>query len=124
MLVQWRDRQVFRGWLVALAVWLPGCAGPLRTDIHDADPAAKIPALIDAARSPTEAERTALVEALGHDDAAVRMFAIESLRRVTGETLGYRAYDPPEARSEAAARWRAWLNAQQRGEEASGDGSR
>lgn len=97
---------------LAAAVVLSGCGLTLRSDIHDPDPAAKIPALVEASESPSAEELRAMVRALGHDDVAVRMFAIESLQRVTGgETRGFRAFDPPEQRDAAVERWEAWLAA-------------
>lgn len=100
--------------VVAAAV-LSGCGLTLRTDIHDPDPAAKIPALVQASEDPTAEELRAMVRALGHDDVAVRLFAIESLESATGETRGFRPYDPPERRAEAVERWQAWLTAQDGG---------
>ena len=46
-----------------------------------------------------------LVEDLQHDDALVRTVSIETLERLTGQTMGYRPYDPPARRDEAVARW-------------------
>jgi hypothetical protein len=32
-----------------------------------------------------------------------------SLQKITGQTMGYRYYDPPQERAEAVQRWRQWL---------------
>ncbi|MBK8916038.1 MAG: HEAT repeat domain-containing protein [Phycisphaerales bacterium] len=50
-----------------------------------------------------------LVPLLEDGDSAVRMMAILSLERLTGETLGYRYFDAETRRSEAVERWRAAL---------------
>lgn len=106
----------YRGLAWAAAVTLTsGCGMTLRSDIHDPDPAAKIPALVHAANRPTGEELRALVKALDHDDAAVRLFAIESLQRATGESHGFRPYDAEADRERAVARWRAWLDDQDQG---------
>ncbi len=94
---------------VTIAIGPLGCGLTLRSDIHDPDPAAKIPALVRAAEHPEPGDLAAMVAALAHDDSAVRLFAIESLTRLTGETKGYRPYDPLEARKAGYHRWRAWL---------------
>jgi hypothetical protein len=54
-----------------------------------------------------------MVEDLSSDDAAVRMFAIGGLRRLTGETFGYNYYDDEDAREPAVKKWQEWLAAQQ-----------
>ena len=50
-----------------------------------------------------------LVPLLYDGDSAVRMYAILSLEDLTGETFGYRYYDPEEERSAAIERWQAAL---------------
>ncbi|MEW6250824.1 MAG: hypothetical protein AB1716_09260 [Planctomycetota bacterium] len=52
-----------------------------------------------------------LVGLLDDEDAAVRMFAIMALQRLTGETFGYQYYAPPNSRSAAVERWRQALRA-------------
>jgi hypothetical protein len=49
------------------------------------------------------------VENLSADDAAVRMAAAGALRRLTGETLGYRFDAPASDRAAAIERWRTWV---------------
>jgi hypothetical protein len=49
-----------------------------------------------------------LVRRLEDEADAARATAIEVLEKVTGQTLGYRPADPPEARSAAVAAWEAW----------------
>ncbi|QOJ13501.1 MAG: HEAT repeat domain-containing protein [Planctomycetia bacterium] len=50
-----------------------------------------------------------LVPLLEDADSAVRMMAILSLERLTGETLGYRYFDTESRRAEAVERWRTAL---------------
>ncbi len=50
-----------------------------------------------------------LVNQLEDHDAAVRLFAIQALQRISGETLGFEYYAPPDRRATAVARWRAVL---------------
>ena len=50
-----------------------------------------------------------LIENLSSDDEAVRFAAIGALRRITGQTNGYRFDAPSSERSEGIARWKAWL---------------
>jgi hypothetical protein len=50
-----------------------------------------------------------MVKDLHSTDPAVRMFAILGLRRLTGETFGYRYFDGEDERRGAAGRWEQWL---------------
>jgi hypothetical protein len=50
-----------------------------------------------------------LVDRLTDSEPEVRMFAIVSLHKITGQTLGYRHYDPATVRAAAVGRWRSWL---------------
>ncbi len=50
-----------------------------------------------------------LVVLLGSDDPAVRLVAINSLETITGQTHGYRDYDPEPDRAAAIERWRVWV---------------
>lgn len=47
-----------------------------------------------------------LVNLLEDDDRAVRLVASLALRRLCGDDLGYRYYDPPAQRAAAVQRWR------------------
>lgn len=71
------------------------------------NPAAKLYAIERAAAKGDQSAVPKIVEQLDSDDPAVRALAIASLQRLTGETHGYRDYDPPEARRIAIERWRA-----------------
>jgi HEAT repeat protein len=92
------------GFLAAIA--LPGC-GPSATEggFDSANPAARMYAIEQAARSGDQSAIRNLIEELDSDDPAVRMLAISTLERLTGETYGYRQYDSVMQRREAIARW-------------------
>lgn len=50
-----------------------------------------------------------LIQNLTSDDPAVRLLSAEALRELTGETYGYRYFDPEWLRTPAVDRWRdAW----------------
>jgi hypothetical protein len=72
------------------------------------DPQGRTIALSRISESPTERDIPVLIESLTSADPAQRMVAIRTLERMTGETLGYRHYDPEWIRRDAVARWRAW----------------
>ncbi len=49
-----------------------------------------------------------LIKGLEDEDLFVRYASIEGLRKRTGETRGYRAWEPRENRMEAVSEWKAW----------------
>jgi hypothetical protein len=97
----------------ALLIGLTGCAQrPYRSlaeGLQSEDPANRISATIEAADTGDREVLPLLVDQLDDPDADVRMYAILSLRKLTGQTLGYRFYADPADRAAAVARWRAWL---------------
>jgi len=102
------------GYLAAtLLIGLAGCAQrPYRTlaeGLQSENPADRISATIQAADTGDHDVLPLLVDQLDDPDADVRLYAILSLRKLTGQTLGYRFYAEPAERAEAVARWRAWL---------------
>jgi len=89
---------------------LSGCFSPDKPSISSDDPSLKIPAIRESAKShDTQAVRQ-LVKDLDSDDPAVRFYAIEGLKEITGNTLGYRYYDDEIERKPALDRWKKWLN--------------
>lgn len=99
--------------LFLVALFVVSCRPPrppLRID-HP-DPIVKIPAMKKAVREQDQRQTELLISDLDSDDAAVRMFAIEALQRLTGEDLGYRYWDGESDRRPAVQRWRAWLDEQ------------
>lgn len=98
-----------------LALAVIGCTpkqSPAKADLRATDTAGRVPALVDAADRNDDHTLGELVHALTDDDPAVRLFAIQALNQRTGQTLGYRYYDPPDRRSAAVARWQNWLDTQ------------
>lgn len=87
---------------------LGGCTPPAsKGDFESPDPAAKLYAVTRAGQEHNAARIPQLIEQLGSDDPAVRMYAILALEKITGERLGYVYYDPPNRRTEAIDRWLA-----------------
>ena len=114
-------------WVVCGAVvFAPaGCTAPRRPlVVADPDPAVKIPAYKKAVRQKDRDAVRQLVTDLESDDPAVRLYASNALRRLTGETFGYRYYDGDERRQAAVGRWRRWLEAGEAGAVAEAGGAR
>lgn len=74
-------------------------------------PQARLYAITQAARHEASDEQTlrSLVESLDADDPLIRLMAITALRKITGESMDYRHYDPPAERRKAIARWKEYL---------------
>jgi hypothetical protein len=99
--------------LVMAGFVLVGCTEPTGPKlISNGDLSVKIPAIKRAVDSDNRAELAELVKELDDDDAAVRLYAIEGLQRLTGQDLGYRYYDDKDARKPAVERWQKWLSEQ------------
>jgi HEAT repeat protein len=91
---------------LALAALGTACAPPRDDAGFDSPlPSARIASIQDAGRTRDDASVERLIEQLDASDPAVRLAAIEALFRITGETLGYRADDPPAERAAAVDRW-------------------
>ena len=71
----------------------------------------KVPAVKEAVESKDMRVAPQLVSDLESDDPAVRFFAIEGLKRLTGETFGYQYFDDRDVRREPVKKWRQWLEA-------------
>ncbi len=96
--------------IFGVLVLLNSCAyypGPHGLASNDASE--KIPAMKRAADAHDTSAIPAIVKALASDDPAVRFYAIQSLRRLTGHTFDYRFYASYEERREAIGRWQRWL---------------
>jgi hypothetical protein len=87
-----------------------GCAPPPISEggFDSAQPAAKLYAIRRAGEARDAAAVPKLIEQLDSDDPAVRMFAIEALRRITGQRLGYDPYALPYERHRKVADWVRW----------------
>lgn len=76
--------------------------------IADDDASFKIPAIKEAVEEKDRDAIPQLIDDLDSDDPAVRFYSIEALRRLTGETFGYRYYQSETERQPAIERWKAW----------------
>jgi hypothetical protein len=98
---------------VAAAIFvclLCGCFPPRPTlVVTDPDPSVKIPAIRKAVSKKDLSTAKQLVEDLESDDPAVRFYAVNGLRRLTGEDFGYQYYQSDEQRRPAVQRWKQWL---------------
>ncbi len=88
--------------------WLGGCSSGPKPDLESPVPSARIEAMGAASRRHDPKEISELIALLESDDPAVRVFAIASLDKITGERLGYDPADPERIRREAVDRWEAW----------------
>jgi len=86
-----------------------GCIPKETQSIGAVDPSSSIPAIQQAAKKKDRTAIPALVKQLESDDPAVRFYAINALRDLTGQTQGFNYFDDAEARKPAVLRWKAWL---------------
>jgi hypothetical protein len=97
---------------------LGACTAP-RPDyvVTDPDPGVKIPAIKQSVARHEDGSATVrqLVKDLDSDDPAVRFYANEGLRRLTGQDFKYVYYEDAEKRKPAIERWRAWLQQREGG---------
>ena len=107
----------FFGCLLAcgLLAGTPAC-GPrwpkdLPTALQDENPSIRAEACRRAGEAKDGSVVPLLVERLDDSAGDVRFFAIGALKKITGQTLGYRYHDEAETRSQAVWRWRNWLGA-------------
>jgi hypothetical protein len=90
-----------------------GCSEPTGPKvIASRELSVKIPAIKHAVANKDMSEAAELVKGLDDDDAAVRLYSIEGLQRLTGQDLAYHYYDDKEARKPAVERWNKWLSEQ------------
>jgi hypothetical protein len=86
-----------------------GATRSILSGLESECPSERSAACLKAGRQGDESVLPLLVDRLEDPAADVRFFAISALRRITGQTLGYRYYDKPEERLKAVQRWRQWL---------------
>lgn len=79
--------------------------------LQDEDPSVRIQAVHTAGKTKDPKAVPYLVDRLTDSESDVRFYAIEALKRSTGETMGYKYYKPAAKRAEAVERWREWLKA-------------
>lgn len=107
----------FFGCLLAcgLLAGMPACGlrwpNGLPTALQDENPSIRVEACRRAGEAKDGSVVPLLVERLDDSAGDVRFFAIGALKKITGQTLGYRYYDEAETRSQAVWRWRNWLGA-------------
>jgi len=96
---------------LALSVmWLAtGCRANYRDMIQSPEPGSRVRAIIRAADRSDRVAIPLIIDRLDDEDEAVRVIAIMALKKLTGQDLGYRAFDPLGRRIEAVERWRRWL---------------
>ena len=102
-----------------------GCTAPRPPlVVTNPDPSVKIPAYKKAVRAKDRAAVRQFVKDLDSDDPAVRLYAIDALRRMTGNTFGYRYYQSDEQRRPAVDKWNEWLAAREAAHDAPREGPR
>ncbi len=106
---QWQFSITSTAIICTVVLATTGCFRREPITIDSPDPAGRIPAMKLAAERSDRQVLDRLVEDLDSDDAAVRFYAIESLRRITGETFDYRYFDDEHSRAPAIARWREFV---------------
>ena len=94
----------------ALCILVASCASsPSSPSIKSDAPDRAIPAI----KSETAAGNKKAIPYLVHDlestDAAERMYAIDGLRRLTGQDFGYVYYEETDQRQPAVDQWKHWL---------------
>jgi hypothetical protein len=96
--------------LIACGCYAP--RGPFK--VTENDPANKIPGIKIAVEKKDLSAAKQMVRDLDSDDPAVRFYAIEGLRRLTGQTFDYKYYDDDLARQPAIQKWQAWVKEQEK----------
>ncbi|KPK83592.1 MAG: hypothetical protein AMJ81_07860 [Phycisphaerae bacterium SM23_33] len=104
-------------WAGVLAGLAVGCTAggthrSLAPGLQSEDASERIRASVQAGSQHDVRAVPLLVERLEDNSADARLFAIRALEKITGQTLGYRYYAPPEQRAEAVGRWREWVKTQ------------
>ena len=106
------------------ALFCGACSGGPRASFESRDPQERTLAVVDASTRPTLSDESIedLIGSLESVDPAARLLSIETLERHTGETFGYRYFDPQWKRDEAVARWVAWWSRRSGGDADSSGG--
>ena len=88
-----------------LGIGQPAISAQLQSE----DPDQRVAGIHRAARNNRQDLLGLLVDRLSDSETEVRLFAEQALQKMTGVTLGYHHYDPPQQRRAAIERWRRWL---------------
>jgi HEAT repeat protein len=97
---------------------LAGCGDPLDrqvglADLENPNPTVRIMAIKWAGENKIKAAVPRLVDTLEDEDPAVRFYAIEGLRRITGTDNGYDYKTSARERAASVKRWREFLNTEE-----------
>jgi hypothetical protein len=103
--------------LLAAPLALAACARP-PVGFDSPEPASRLYAITDAARTMDRSAIPSLIALLDSDDPAVRMFSFRTLEKLTGQTLGYDHAAPEWEREPAVDRWIDWYQSRPGSEEA------
>jgi hypothetical protein len=102
-------------WTATILI-LSGCSSPLDldrkmelSDLNNPNPMVRIMAIKWAGDNKVSSATPQLVDFLQDEDMAVRFYAIEALRRITGTDNGYDYKANPQSRAKAVERWREFL---------------
>jgi HEAT repeat protein len=82
-------------------------------DLENPNPTIRIMAIKWAGENKIKAAVPQLVDSLEDEDAAVRFYAIEGLRRITGTDNGYDYKTSAGERAASVKRWRKFLNTEE-----------
>lgn len=95
--------------LLGSGILIAGCAGDASPDFDSLQSTGRIKAAVNAAAERDEQAVPELIVMLVSDDPAERLIGIASLKRITGQTLGYDPAAPEGERQLAVARWTAYV---------------
>lgn len=100
-------RTILAGVILSVVAGCGPAQAPLTlSDLRHPDTLRCIRAIKWAGVNKMEAAIPDLVGQLENEDSAVRFYAIESLKTITGRDYGYRYQDQPAERHAAVQRWR------------------
>ncbi len=96
--------------LMCSAAALTGCTEPRGPkSVKSDDLTLKAPAIVQDVERHDLKDVPQMVKDLSDADSAVRFYAIEGLRRLTGQDFGYHYYDDASQRQPAIIQWNQWL---------------
>ncbi len=94
--------------LIVVPLASEGCAPKAKPDFDSPDSNARAAAIEQAVNSQDMTKIPQMIALLDSDDPLIRMMAIRSLERMTGQTLGYEHSAPEWQRRDRADAWAAW----------------
>jgi HEAT repeat protein len=106
---------------VLLLALLAACGGnprprdvdSLLLQLESDDPAERAWAVSELGRREEPTAVPGLVARLRDSDGGIRMMSAATLREMTGQAFGFRAYAAAEEREAAVRRWETWLAARE-----------